>query len=169
MMATTGKYRYSVVLRGNEQRLSGAVSIVNTVGRVTKAVFSLSDTEMSFEKQNSYEIPAHGSALVTLDELFPSAPAEQSLFVSVISNHPTRKHIVNWYADESWSIDHFPSRAWNSPSSTPISHMNPIFGAARWGFCYKNQYVEVMMERLACPTRWVNRNGKDFGSILTAA
>ena len=53
--------------------------------------------------------------------------------------------------------------------STPISQVNSIFDALRWRLCYKNQYVEVLMEWLAWHTRWVNRNGTDFGSILTAA
>ena len=52
---------------------------------------------------------------------------------------------------------------------TPISQVNSIFDALRWRLCYKNQYVEVLMEWLAWHTRWVNRNGTDFGSILTAA
>ena len=52
---------------------------------------------------------------------------------------------------------------------TPISQVNSIFDTLRWRLCYKNQYVEVLMEWLAWHTRWVNRNGTDFGSILTAA
>jgi hypothetical protein len=52
---------------------------------------------------------------------------------------------------------------------TPISQMNSLIDALRWRLCYKNQYVEELMEWLAWHTRWVNRNGTDFGSILTAA
>ena len=52
---------------------------------------------------------------------------------------------------------------------TPISQVNSIFDALRWRFCYKNQYVEALMEWFAWHTRWVNRNGTDFGSISTAA
>ena len=51
----------------------------------------------------------------------------------------------------------------------PISQVNPIFHATRRIFCYKNQYLEALMERLEWHTRWVNRNGPDFGSILTVA
>jgi hypothetical protein len=51
----------------------------------------------------------------------------------------------------------------------PISQVNSIFDALIWRFCYKNQYVEVLMEWFAWHTRWVNRNGTAFGSILTAA
>ncbi len=51
----------------------------------------------------------------------------------------------------------------------PISQMNSLIDALRWRLCYKNQYVEELMEWLAWHTRWVNRNGTDFGSILTAA
>ena len=109
MMATTGNYRFSVVMRGDDNSLSGAVSIVNTVRKVTNAVFSLSDTEGAFEIRKSVEVPARGSSLLALDDLFPSAPAGRPLFVSVGSEHPTRKHIVNWHADGSWSIDHFPN------------------------------------------------------------
>ncbi len=53
--------------------------------------------------------------------------------------------------------------------SYPISQMNSLIDALRWRLCYKNQYVEELMEWLAWHTRWVNRNGTDFGSILTAA
>jgi hypothetical protein len=52
---------------------------------------------------------------------------------------------------------------------TPISQVNSIFDARKWRLCYKNQYVEVLMEWLAWHTRWVNRNWTDFGSISTAA
>jgi hypothetical protein len=52
---------------------------------------------------------------------------------------------------------------------TPISQMNSLIDALRWRLCYKNQCVEALMEWLAWHTRWVNRNGADFGSILTAA
>ena len=51
----------------------------------------------------------------------------------------------------------------------PISQVNSIFDALRWRFCYKFQYIEVLMEWFAWHTRWVNRNGTAFGSILTAA
>ena len=52
---------------------------------------------------------------------------------------------------------------------SPISQVNSIFDALRWRFCYKNQYVEALMEWFAWHTRWVNRNGTAFGSISTAA
>ncbi|MDP6622328.1 MAG: hypothetical protein QF754_08670, partial [Alphaproteobacteria bacterium] len=45
---------------------------------------------------------------------------------------------------------------------TPISQMNSLIDALRWRLCYKNQYVEELMEWLAWHTRWVNRNGTDF-------
>ncbi|MDP6403984.1 MAG: adenylate/guanylate cyclase domain-containing protein, partial [Alphaproteobacteria bacterium] len=40
---------------------------------------------------------------------------------------------------------------------TPISQMNSLIDALRWRLCYKNQYVEELMEWLAWHTRWVNR------------
>ncbi|MDP6268926.1 MAG: hypothetical protein QF398_00895, partial [Alphaproteobacteria bacterium] len=46
---------------------------------------------------------------------------------------------------------------------SPISQMNSLIDALRWRLCYKNQYVEELMEWLAWHTRWVNRNGTDFG------
>ena len=49
------------------------------------------------------------------------------------------------------------------------SRINSILHPTRWGFCYKNQYLEEIMERLALHTRWVNHNGTEFGLNLTAA
>jgi hypothetical protein len=51
----------------------------------------------------------------------------------------------------------------------PISQMNLMFHVTRQRFCYKNQYLEALTERLAWHTRWVIQNGMISGSVLTVA
>jgi len=109
VMATTGRYRYSVITQGNGEALATRVSVINGVERATQLEIELSGPDDRFQATAAHALAPRGSVMLDLDTLFPGAPADAPVFVSVRSDRPTRKHIINEHRDGSWSVDHFPN------------------------------------------------------------
>jgi len=85
------------------------ISIVNASRRRTHVGFRLARPDAPDESAASLDLTGLGSCLVELDDLFdPPAPGAVYL-LSVTSNRPTRKHVINRLDDGSLSIDHFPN------------------------------------------------------------
>ena len=108
-MATTGLYRHSVITQGNGETLATHVSVINGVERAGQLEIELSDPDGRFQATSAHGLASRGSAIIDLDRLFPGAPVDAPLFVTVRSDRPTRKHIINEHRDGSWSVDHFPN------------------------------------------------------------
>lgn len=109
MMASMGKYRHEVVLMGNGSRLATSISVINTSRRPTNLTISLRNPSDGSSQTGKLALQSMASRILDLDTLFPQAVAGEPLFVSVRSDQPTRKHIINIHADGSWSVDHFPN------------------------------------------------------------
>lgn len=109
MMATTEKYRFSVTILGGDEGLSAGVSVINAEKKNTIVDILLSDPNGDYEAKAQVKLPQLGSAIVELDDIFPSAPCDAPLFLTVLSDNPTRKHILNRHSDGSMSLDHFPN------------------------------------------------------------
>lgn len=109
MMASMGKYRHEVVLMGNGSRLATSISVINTSRRPTNLTVSLRNPSDGSRRSEKLELHSMASRILDLDALFPQAAAGEPLFVSVRSDQPTRKHIINTHTDGSWSVDHFPN------------------------------------------------------------
>ncbi len=108
-MATRDRYRYSVVTAGDGERLATRVSIINAVERRTGLEIEVSSAAGGFQRTVHQDLPPRGAAIEDLDILFPEAPKDEPVFVTVRSARPTRKHIINEHRDGSWSVDHFPN------------------------------------------------------------
>ena len=90
-------------------RFDGMVSLINAAGRETAVRFTLYGPDGAAAAQADVALGARASAFVELDSLFPQPPADTVLALSVTSDRPVRKHVINRHRDGSWSLDHFPN------------------------------------------------------------
>ncbi|MCZ6773669.1 MAG: (2Fe-2S)-binding protein [Proteobacteria bacterium] len=94
--------------RDDSGRFDATVSVINSGLRATPVRLLLTDPYSDFATEQQVHLPLRGSTMIDLDTMFPEAPENGFLKLSVFSNEPTRKHIINRHVDGSWSIDHFP-------------------------------------------------------------
>ncbi len=89
-------------------RMDSLLSIFNGATEPTAVNVDLIDLYGRYRDRHTLQLPAYGSELMVLSDVFSPAPEAEFLSVRVFSEQPTRKMIINFHADASWSVDHFP-------------------------------------------------------------
>jgi bacterioferritin-associated ferredoxin len=101
----------AVMLTARNSTFSASVAMINAVTQSTRVIFRLSslNNQKADLQEKEIVLPGLGSALISADELFHAPESNSDFLLSVVSDNPTRKHIVNHLSDGAWSIDHFPN------------------------------------------------------------
>ena len=105
-----GNRRKAVVIRSRDGRFHTRVSLINgSTRKPARCDFVLYNHEASGEERRSVELPPNGSCLTDVDQLFVGACESMRLATLVVlSDQPTRKHILKLQPTGQYSIDHFP-------------------------------------------------------------
>ena len=100
-------------MRKGEKRFDTSFSIIN--GTSTKCGGRVVAEALDYNgiaNEKSYadlSVPAYGSRIFDLDQLFPSAKGRTLYMMHVETNTQTRKHVLAYHNDGSISVDHFPN------------------------------------------------------------
>lgn len=108
-MATCDKTRNAVAVFKGANEFGGAVSIINAREAACRIEARLSDGDGGTRHSAERLLPARGSQIFELDDLFPDAPPRRTYRLEIVSDQPTRKHILVRHAGGSLSVDHFPN------------------------------------------------------------
>ena len=108
-MATCDRTRNAVAVFKGAAEFGGAVSIINAREEVCQIEARLSDGDGGIRQSTERVLPSRGAQIFELDDLFPEVPARRTYRLEIVSDQPTRKHILVRHADGSLSVDHFPN------------------------------------------------------------
>ena len=98
------------VLKIPQKRFNSSISVFNVTRNESRVGFELkTKTGQSLEIVKS-KLPALGSKVFDLDEIFTKFRPNEPQTITVSSSEATRKHVINHLQDGRLSIDHFPNR-----------------------------------------------------------
>ena len=98
------------VLKIPQKRFNSSISVFNVTRHESLVGLELkTKTGQSLEIMKS-KLPALGSEVFDLDEIFTKFRPNEPHTITVSSSQVTRKHVINHLKDERLSIDHFPNR-----------------------------------------------------------
>jgi bacterioferritin-associated ferredoxin len=99
----------SIMLLPDDTGFHSTISVLNPQTQTVSVTLTVRGIDGQKRDGKSMTLPALGSTLVNLDEMFFQQPAGEPCYVQVSSDKPVRKHIINHLSDGRWSIDHFPN------------------------------------------------------------
>lgn len=106
-MACRGK---AVMLLRQEGKFSAKVSLINGNRQAVHSTFDLSGAGgLTSSAVSEIPLGALCSRMIDLDDVFGGELLDGAYVLSVASDAPIRKHIINVLADGTWSIDHLPN------------------------------------------------------------
>jgi len=85
------------------------VSAINGSNRQTDATIHLEGRSGDYRGQSRLTLPANGSRMIAIDEIFTDLPESLSLSLHFVSEQPTRKNLIVRQPGGSWNVDHFPN------------------------------------------------------------
>jgi bacterioferritin-associated ferredoxin len=108
-MATKDGARNKITVYHAKSGFQSCISVINANSRPGKVTVRMHDMYGPWKMEHALDLGASNATIVDLDDLFPQAPVEGVLQVTVTSDIDTRKHILIQQPNGSLSIDHFPN------------------------------------------------------------